>query len=48
MALTGRAALLALLAVLPVALAPGGTVLVLLLVALVVAVGVDVALAGAV
>lgn len=48
MALTGRAALLALLAVLPVTLAPGGTLLVLLLVALAVAVAVDVSLAGAV
>lgn len=46
MALTGRAALLALLAVVPVALAPGGTVLVLLAVLLLVAVLVDIALAG--
>ena len=46
MALTGRAALLALLAVLPVALAPGGTVLVLLAVVLLLAVAVDIALAG--
>ena len=46
MALTGRAALLALLAVVPVALAPGGTVLVLLAVLLLVAVVVDIALAG--
>lgn len=46
MALTGRAALLALLAVLPVALAPGGTVLVLLAVLLMLAIVVDVLLAG--
>ena len=48
MALTGRAALLALLAVLPVALAPGGVVLAVLGVLLLAAIAVDVALAGAV
>lgn len=48
MALTGRAALLALLFVVPVALAPGGVVLIALLILLVLLIGVDVALAGAV
>ena len=48
MALTGRAALLALLAVLPVALAPGGVVLAVLGVLLLAGIAVDVALAGAV
>ena len=46
MALTGRAALVALLLIVPVALAPGGTVLVVLLGLLIVLCLVDVALAG--
>ncbi len=46
MALTGRAALLALLGVLPVALLPSGTTVLLVLLALLVAVAVDVLLAA--